>query len=136
MPKKAYHCIGQAANRPDIVASLFKDLQMETVEKGYVLHLNANGIIESLQLVSLGMLGKTYLSPREVFQGALLANAALIICIHNHPSGNAKPSVEDKEVTEALKEAGGMIGIKFLDHVIIGKDSYYSFTRGGYYEFP
>ncbi len=136
VPKRAYHCIGQAAAGPDKVASLFRDIQKETVEKCFILHLNTQNIIESFQLVSIGMIDKAYLSPREVFQGALLANAHKIICIHNHPTGIVTPSKEDKELTEELEDAGKMIGIKLLDHVIIGKNRCYSFTQGGYYDSP
>lgn len=135
VPKRAYHCIGQAASTPTKVASIFKDIQKETVEKGFVLHLNSQNVIESFQLVSMGMIDRATLSPRDVFQGALLANAHRIICIHNHPSGNITPSKEDKEVTEALEDAGKMIGIKLLDHVIIGKNRCYSFNQGGYHDF-
>ncbi len=135
VPKKTYHCIGQDASCPDKVASLFRDIQKETVEKCFILHLNTQYIIESFQLVSIGTLRNGHLSPREVFQGALLANADRIICVHNHPSGNAKPSKEDKALTVALENAGEMIGIKLLDHIIIGRNSCYSFTTGGYQEF-
>ncbi len=135
VPKKAYHCIGQAASGPDKVASLFGGIQKETVEKCFILHLNTQNIIESFQLVSIGMIDKAYLSPRDVFQGALLANAHKIICIHNHPTGNVTPSKEDKEMTESLKDAGELINIKLLDHVIIGKNRCYSFTQDGYFDF-
>ena len=69
--------------------------------------------------------------PREVFKTALLSSAAAIILVHQHPTGDPSPSSEDIAITRRLKEAGDIIGIKILDHCIIGQDSYISFVERG-----
>ena len=69
---------------------------------------------------------------REIFQKALLANAVSIILLHNHPSGNLKPSVQDIESTKRAVEAGRLIGVEVLDHLIIGDKSYVSLKEKGY----
>jgi len=69
--------------------------------------------------------------PREVYKSALLASAANVIFVHSHPSGNPEPSIADKEITRLLKQAGGMLQISVLDHIIIGLNKYYSFADKG-----
>ena len=69
--------------------------------------------------------------PREVFKAAILNNASRIICLHNHPSGDPEPSKEDIEITRRLVEAGEIIGIEVLDHVIIGEQRYLSMKERG-----
>ncbi len=70
-------------------------------------------------------------TPKEVLKGALLANAVGIIVAHNHPSGEAKPSAEDKELTKRLKEACNLVGINLVDHIIVGNGKYTSFMDRG-----
>ena len=69
--------------------------------------------------------------PREVFRPAVVAGAAAILCVHNHPSGDPTPSCEDLRITQRLVETGKIVGIPVLDHVIIGRDSYFSFADEG-----
>jgi DNA repair protein RadC len=69
--------------------------------------------------------------PREVFRVAIINGAARIICLHNHPSGDPEPSVEDKAMTERLKETGKIIGINLLDHIIVCQNRYVSFADRG-----
>ena len=78
------------------------------------------------ELISVGTLNSSLIHPREVFNPAIKASANSIILVHNHPSGDCKPSNEDKEVTKKLQDAGKIVGINVLDHVIIGKDLYLS----------
>lgn len=80
--------------------------------------------------ISHGTVNTSLISPREVFIRALLCGADYIILVHNHPSGNSHPSMEDKKVTERIKECGELMNIKLLDHIIIG-DDYYSFQEIG-----
>ena len=88
---------------------------------------NAHQVIK-VRMVSIGLLNRTLVHPREVFVGAIEDRAAAIIICHNHPSGNTEPSSEDREITSRMKNAGEILGISVLDHIIIGKDaSYYSF---------
>lgn len=121
-------------NSPETVVKLAKGflrMHEETEEYMYMLCLNSklrlNGIFE----ISHGNVNSSIVGAREVFQKALLGNAVSIILIHNHPSGDCTPSREDIKVTERLKEAGRIIGIEVLDHIIIGK-SYCSLKEKGY----
>lgn len=86
----------------------------------------------SVHVCHVGSLNACIVHPREVMKSAILSNAASIIVGHNHPSGNPTPSEEDHKVTRRLKEAGEIIGIELLDHIIIGTDSYLSFAEKGY----
>ena len=86
----------------------------------------------SVHVCHVGSLNACIVHPREVMKSAILSNAASIIVGHNHPSGNPAPSEEDHKVTRRLKEAGEIIGIELLDHIIIGTDSYLSFAEKGY----
>ncbi len=76
--------------------------------------------------ISVGTLNSSLIHPREVFKEAIKESANSIILVHNHPSGDCKPSKEDEEITFRLIEVGELLGIKVLDHVIIGKDFFYS----------
>ncbi len=79
--------------------------------------------------VSMGSLTASVVHPREVFKAAILANAAAIVCGHNHPSGDVQPSREDRATTKRLVEAGKLLGIEVLDHIIIGREGvYFSFA--------
>jgi DNA repair protein RadC len=81
--------------------------------------------------VARGSLSSTIVHPREVYKAALLANAAAIMLVHNHPSGDPTPSAEDIEITRRLRQVGELIGIRVLDHVIIGRGRYLSFVDDG-----
>ena len=100
-------------------------------ENFLVLTLNGCNQIIALRLVSIGLVNRTIVHPREVFQWALKDNATAIIAAHNHPSGNIEPSSEDIEVTKRLKDAGAIMGIPLLDHLVFSKTSYYSFLEKG-----
>lgn len=79
--------------------------------------------------VSIGTLDEGLVHPREVFKAAILASAENIIVAHNHPSGDPTPSESDKQTTDTLVKSGEILGIKVLDHIIIGDDEYYSFKN-------
>jgi DNA repair protein RadC len=82
-------------------------------------------------IVSQGTLNASVVHPREVFRIAITESAASVILLHNHPSGNIEPSKEDLEITKKLVDAGNMIDIKVLDHIIIGGDNFTSFAKRG-----
>ena len=86
----------------------------------------------SVHVCHVGSLNACIVHPREVMKSAILSNAASIIVGHNHPSGHTTPSEEDHKVTKRLKEAGEILGIELLDHIIVGTDSYLSFNEKGY----
>lgn len=131
VPKKLNYCINGEATSAERVANIFrKELQSEIVEVFIVAHLNIKNIIESFQLISRGSVSKADVCKRNVFQAALLSNCTGIILVHNHPSGDSKPSPDDYKITEELREAGKLLEIKIVDHVIIGKENYYSINNG------
>jgi DNA repair protein RadC len=94
-----------------------------------VLHLDSRNRIIKDEIISIGTLNSSIVHPREVFKSAIRESANSIILVHNHPSGGINPSEGDKEITEKLFDAGELLSIKILDHVIIGKDLYYSFKE-------
>ncbi len=81
--------------------------------------------------ITKGLLTKTIIHPREVFRPAIMLNSAAIILCHNHPSGNMEPSPEDLDITRRIKEAGEIIGISVLDHMIISKNGFMSMLETG-----
>ena len=94
-----------------------------------VLYLNAKNQLVHKETISMGTLNANLVHPREVFEPALKYSAAQIIVAHNHPSGDPKPSEDDLEVTKRLTEAGKMMGIELMDHVIVSKNSHFSFKE-------
>jgi len=117
---------------PDDVAGVFiplmRDLKREVFK---VITLNSAGVITGDHTVSEGGLAASIVEPRAVFRRAVLGNAASLICVHNHPSGNPEPSEQDLRITRQLVEAGKLMGIPVHDHIIIAGSTYTSLaTRG------
>lgn len=108
------------------------DLYSESVEKFGILTLNTKNVVAGIHIISVGSLNATVVHPRHVFQAAILNNANSIICFHNHPSGDPKPSSEDLNVTRRLVEAGKIMGIEVLDHIIVGDNDFASLKELGY----
>lgn len=100
-------------------------------EHFFSLHLNSKNRLIREVLVSIGSLNMSVVHPREVFSAAVRDSAAALIFIHNHPSGDPEPSSEDNECTRRLVQAGRILGIRVLDHIIFGRDVYYSFSDDG-----
>ena len=100
-------------------------------EEFVIILLDGKNRMSTIHSVSVGCLTASIVHPREVFKMAILGNAASLILCHNHPSGDANPSNEDIEITKRLVAAGDLLGIKILDHVIIGEGSYVSFADKG-----
>lgn len=121
---------GTRFTAPSQVYETFSFLMKETKEQFLTLHLDGKNRIICMDLVSIGSLNQSIVHPREVFKTALLSNAAALILIHQHPTGDPTPSSEDINITRRLKEAGEIMGIKVLDHIIIG-DTYMSFVERG-----
>ena len=117
-------------NSAEQVFDTFSFLRRETKEYFFAVHLDGKNRICCIDEVSVGSLNQSIVHPREVFKTALLSSAAALILLHNHPTGDPTPSREDIEITRRLKEAGDLIGVKILDHVIIG-DSFLSFVNIG-----
>ncbi|MFP4067834.1 MAG: RadC family protein [Spirochaetaceae bacterium] len=95
------------------------------------LSLNGAHEVSATRVVSVGLVNRALVHPREVFAEALEDRAAAVIVAHNHPSGNVEPSPEDREVTARLQKAGRTLGIAMLDHVIFARTGYYSFLEQG-----
>lgn len=96
-----------------------------------VMSLNVKNEPLAVEIVAVGGLDSCCVDIRNIFKHALLNNAALIICFHNHPSGYPEPSQEDEQITRRIKESGELLGIRLLDHVIIGDGQFYSFQEYG-----
>lgn len=113
----------------DAIFLMQRELQNSDRETFCVLHLNAKGKPLSMSVVSVGSLNSTLVHPREVFKASILSNAAAVIFMHNHPSGDLTPSEDDKRTTKQLEKAGKILGIRVVDHIIVGenKENYYSF---------
>ena len=103
----------------------------EAVEVFGFLSLTTRHHLIAYHQISRGGIDRTPVSPREVFQMALLSHAAAIVIGHNHPSGDPSPSSDDVALTWKLTQAGELIGVSVLDHVIVGDHRYYSFKEGG-----
>jgi DNA repair protein RadC len=93
--------------------------------------LDTKNRLACLSQISLGTLNSSYVQPREVLKVAILANAASLILVHNHPSGDPTPSREDFDVTRRIGEAAKLLGLSLLDHLVIGEGRFYSFKDEG-----
>jgi DNA repair protein RadC len=100
-------------------------------EHFFSLHLNSKNQLIREVLVSIGSLSTSVVHPREVFAPAVRDSTAALIFIHNHPSGDPAPSREDRDCTQRLIHAGQILGIRVLDHIVLGYDDYYSFADAG-----
>lgn len=131
-------------NRPDLNSTIrspedvaifarnFIHLHEQSEEYLYMICMNVKNVITSVFELSHGNVNSSIVGVREMFQKALLANAVSIIVMHNHPSGDPKPSREDVEVTKRMVEAGKIIGVEVLDHIIVGDTSFSSLKEKGY----
>jgi DNA repair protein RadC len=115
---------------PRQIFETFSYLRAECKEHFLALHLDGKNRIVCIDRISVGSLNQSIVHPREVFKTALLSSAAALLLIHNHPTGDPNPSREDIEITRRLKEAGELLGIAVLDHIIIG-DTCFSFSESG-----
>jgi DNA repair protein RadC len=122
---------GNRYTAPSQVYETFSFLMKETKEIFLTLHLDGKNRVVCMDLVSIGSLNQSIVHPREVFKTACLSNAAAIILVHQHPTGDPSPSSEDIAITRRLKEAGDIMGIKILDHIIVGNGEYMSFVERG-----
>jgi DNA repair protein RadC len=113
------------------VFSLFSFLVNESKEHFLALHLDSKNHIFCIDHVSAGSLKASIVHPRELYKSALLSSAAVVILMHNHPSNDPTPSREDLELTGRLREAGELLGVRVLDHVIIGSGCYVSLADRG-----
>ena len=119
-------CIKSADVAFEYFKSIFEDKKQEYF---YAIYLDNKKKAIETKLLFIGTLNQSIVHPREVFKEAYLLSASSIICVHNHPSGNITPSKEDIVLTKRLCDIGMLMGIKLVDHLIIGSDTYYSFLE-------
>jgi len=119
-------------NSPQDVANLLmpelRDMKKEVLKS---LLLDTKNKVMKVLTVSIGILDSSLVHPREVFKDAIVASSAAVIVAHNHPSGDPTPSLDDKRITQRLYEAGQLLGIELLDHVVIGDNSWISLKQIG-----
>ncbi len=110
----------------DVVKGMMKDVDREMV---ICIHMAASGRVISTEVVAIGTIDQACVSPAEVLRTALLTGARSIILMHQHPSGECRPSEDDIRLTRRLAMAADLIGIQLLDHIIVGDDDTYSISR-------
>lgn len=115
----------------DVAKFFISDLRFLQQEHFIVIHLNTKNRLLSKETITIGTLDSSLVHPREVFKAAIRQSSASLILIHNHPSGDPRPSREDLNLTRRLKEAGDLLGIPILDHLIIGNNKYFSMKEEG-----
>ncbi len=119
---------------PDDVCGLLWDHVFATAprEKFVACLLNTANVVQTFVVVAKGTINSTIISPREIYQAALLDNASAIICAHNHPSGNPEPSRDDVQITRQIGEAGAALNVPCHDHLIVtGEETYTSLAERG-----
>ncbi len=121
----------QVSTPEDVAQALIPYFADKDREECLAALLDTANTLIGLVLVSVGGLSASIVEPRQVFKAAILANAAAVICLHNHPSGNPEPSREDLRITRQLVEAGKVLGIPLHDHVIIAENTYTSLAERG-----
>ena len=127
--------IDRKMNGPERIVSLARNylrIHEKPEEYMYMLCMNSKLEMTGVFEISHGNVNSSIVGAREVFQKALLANAVSIAFIHNHPSGDCTPSREDVQITKRLMDAGNILGIQVLDHIIIGRPGFTSLKEKGY----
>ena len=114
---------------PETVFDLTRDIRATNREHFVGFYLNSRNQVLRREVISIGSLNASIVHPREVYQPAIAVSAASLILAHNHPSGDPTPSEEDLAITRRLIEAGRILGIEVLDHVIVARDAYASFRE-------
>jgi DNA repair protein RadC len=126
--------IKQSADAIAILKAYFSTLDKVDRDKEhfFCLGLARNNRVKYFDVVSVGTLHAALAEPREVFRRAVMESASSVVLAHNHPSGNEQPSSSDNSITKKMKDAGDLLGIKMLDHIIFSNgDAYYSFADEG-----
>ena len=124
---------GIELSRPDDVVPLLYEWCHARREHFVGFYLNARNQLLARILVSVGSLSASIVHPREVFLPVIRESAAAVIFVHNHPSGDPTPSREDIDITRRLRDVGELMGVRVLDHIVIGRGRYVSFVDDGYW---
>lgn len=115
----------------DAVQLVMEEMRFLQQEHFVCMFLNTKNRVIEKKCIFIGSLNSSVVHPREIFREAIRCSAAGVICVHNYPSGDPTPSQEDLEITKRLYNAGEMIGIDLIDHLIIGDQLYYSMREKG-----
>jgi len=115
----------------DVSSLVMEEMRYLDREQFRIVLLDAKNHVLGVRTVSVGSLSSSIVHPREIFKDAIARSSAAIVLVHNHPSGDPTPSQEDVEVTRRLVEAGRLLGIEVLDHVVVGDNRYVSFKEKG-----
>lgn len=113
----------------EIIVPLLDGLDREVC---LALMLDVRHRLIAIETISVGSVDHTFMTPREIFKAALQHGAAALVVAHNHPSGDPNPSRDDERVTKRIMEAGDIIGIQLLDHMVVGRQSWVSLARRGH----
>lgn len=122
---------GGKVTKPDDILPLVAHLRDKRQEHFCCITLNGAGEVLGNRVITVGLLNHSLVHPREVFADAITDRAASIICVHNHPSGSLEPSAQDIAITTQLKEAGSLVGIQLIDHLIVTKTGHLSMRERG-----
>lgn len=126
--------LGRIRSSADLAYSLMDELRDKPQEHLLCIYLNTKNEIIHKKILFIGSLNQSVAHPREIFRLAVRVSAARVICCHNHPSGNPRPSENDLRFTQRLKECGELMGIELLDHLILGHDQYVSLREEGLWQ--
>jgi DNA repair protein RadC len=117
--------------KPEDILPLVPDLGAKRQEHFITITLNGAGEVLGNRVITVGLLNHSLVHPREVFADAITDRAASVICVHNHPSGSLEPSSQDIAITRQLKEAGALVGIPLIDHIIVTRTGHTSLRERG-----
>ena len=117
--------------RPEDILPLVAHLREKRQEHFVCIALNGAGEVLGNRVITVGLLNHSLVHPREVFADAITDRAASVICVHNHPSGSLEPSSQDIAITTQLKEAGSILGIQLIDHIIVTRAGHVSMRERG-----
>jgi len=117
--------------RPEDILPLVAYIKEKRQEHFICLTLNGAGEVIEKRIITVGLLNHSLVHPREVFADAITDRAASIICVHNHPSGSLEPSSQDIAITNQLRDAGSLVGIQLIDHIIVSKNGFVSMREKG-----
>ena len=114
----------------ETVREIYRDLDADQ-EHFLVLTLNVQNEVEGFKVVASGMMDQVAVDLKLLFRSAIMLGASGMIIVHNHPSGHTNPSEEDRKLTRAIRDASNLLGIRLLDHIIIGQSGFFSFSASG-----
>ena len=132
------HCLPgkRIRNSGDVARLVRESSRHDCREMFWAVHVDARHRVISVRVVSIGTMQNSLVHPREVYAPAIRESAAGLLLAHNHPSGDAEPSNEDREITQRLSAVGELVGIAVLDHVVVGADRFFSFADRRAYPIP